>query len=94
MKSLVNFIATKFVEKSMIFEHLKCSKAEATILQYLTKKYMKGEDDVLILEILQDLFSSDSYEYLEHLFEIKELLELGWFTSKASPPSRFLKWLL
>ena len=86
MKSLVNFIATKSIEKSIIFEHLKCSKVEATILQYLTKKYMKGEDDVLILEILQDLFSSDSYEYLEHLFEIKELLELGWLHQQSFTP--------
>ena len=82
----MNFIATKSIEKSIIFEHLKCSKVEATILQYLTKKYMKGEDDVLILEILQDLFSSDSYEYLEHLFEIKELLELGWLHQQSFTP--------
>jgi len=86
MKSLVNFIAIESVEKSMIFEHLKCSKVEAAILQYLAKKYMNGEDDVLILEILQDLFTRDNYEYLDHLFEIKELLELGWLHQQSFTP--------
>ena len=86
MKSLVNFIASKAIEKSIIFEHLKCSKVEATILQYLTKKYMKGEDDVAILEVLQELFTRDNYEYLEHLFEIKELLELGWLQQQSFTP--------
>ncbi|MBC8236904.1 MAG: ATP-binding protein [Helicobacteraceae bacterium] len=86
MKSLVNFISVDSVEKSTIFEHLKCSKVEAAILQYLAKKYMNGEDDVLILEILQDLFTRDNYEYLDHLFEIKELLELGWLHQQSFTP--------
>lgn len=86
MKSLVDFISVKTIEKSIIFEHLKCSKKEANILQYLTKKYMNGEDESLILDLLQDLFPSEKYEYLEHLLEIKELLELGWLHQQSFTP--------
>ena len=86
MKSLVDFISAKTIEKSIIFEHLKCSKTEAEILQHLAKKYMSGEDDVLILEILQELFSREEYEYLDHLEEIKELLELGWLHQQSFTP--------
>ena len=86
MKSLVNFISAKNIEKSIIFEHLKCSKVEATMLQYLAKKYMEGIDDVLILDILQELFPGEKYEYLDHLVEIKELLELGWLHQQSFTP--------
>ena len=86
MKSLVNFISAEDVEKSVIFEHLKCSKIEANILHHLAKKYMTGEDDVLVLDILQDLFPSEKYEYLDHLAEIKELLELGWLHQQSFTP--------
>ena len=86
MKTLVNFLSVKELEKSDIFEHLKCSNTEAVMLQYLTKKYLNGEDDVLILEILQDLYPSENYEYLNHLDEIKELLELGWLHQQSFTP--------
>ena len=86
MKSLVDFISIKDVEKSIIFEHLKCSKLEGEILQYLAQRYMKGEDDVLILDILQDLFTDEGYEYLNHLADIKELLEFGWLLQQSFTP--------
>ena len=54
MKSLIEFLQTKDVEKSSIFEHLKCNKTEAVVLQYLAKKYMDGQDDILIRELLQN----------------------------------------
>ena len=86
MKTLVNFISTKAVEKTIIFEHLKCSKTEAQVLQYLSRKYLTGEDDVLILDILQELYPSEKYEYLDYLSEIKELLELGWLHQQSFTP--------
>ena len=86
MKTLVNFLDTKTVEKSNIFEHLKCNTDEALILQYLAKKFVKGQDDVLVLELLQDLYGSDKYEYLNHLGEVKILLELGWLHQQSFTP--------
>jgi len=86
LKNLVNFLSQKKVEKSDIFAHLKCSHAEAKMLQYMAIAYMKGQDDILILELLEDLYSVNNYEHLEHLSELKNLLELGWIHQQSFTP--------
>ena len=88
MKNLVNFLSQKKIEKSDIFIHLKCNNTEARMLQYLTQEYMKGQEDVLVLELLQELYSVDDYEYLEHLSELKNLLELGWIHQQSFTPMK------
>ena len=88
MKNLVNFLSQKKIEKSNIFVHLKCNNTEAQMLQYLTDQYMKGQEDVLVLELLQELYSVDDYEYLEHLSELKNLLELGWIHQQSFTPMK------
>jgi AAA+ superfamily predicted ATPase len=88
LKNLVNFLSTKDIEKSDIFIHLKCSSTEAKMLQYLTKRYMQGEEDVLVLDLLQELFKSDNYEHLDHLKELKLLLELGWLHQQSFTPMK------
>ena len=86
MKTLVNFLQTKEIEKSEIFIHLKCNATEALMLQLLSKKYMQGQDDVLVLDLLQEMYESDEYEYIEYLKEIKNLLELGWLHQQSFTP--------
>jgi len=86
LKTLVNFLSEKKIEKSDIFIHLKCSTTEAKMLQYLARKYMEGQDDVLVLELLQDLYKTEKYEHLEHLKELKNLLELGWLHQQSFTP--------
>jgi len=86
MQSLFNFLSEENIEKTSIFEHLKCSVQEGIILQYIARKYMKGQDDLLILDLLQDLFSEDIYEYIGHLEEVKNLLELGWLYQQSFTP--------
>lgn len=88
MKNLVNFLSQKDIEKSDIFVHLKCTNTEAYLLQYMAKAYMKGQDDILILELLEDLYSVDNYEHLEHLGELKNLLELGWIHQQSFTPMK------
>jgi len=88
LKTLVNFLSQKKIEKSDIFIHLKCSSTEAKMLQYLAKKYMEGQDDVLVLELLQDLYKTTNYEHLEHLKELKNLLELGWLHQQSFTPMK------
>ncbi len=88
MKTLVNFLEEKEIEKSEIFVHLKCSVTEAEMLRYLAKKYMQGQDDFLVLELLQDLYESENYEHLEHLTELKNLLELGWLHQQSFTPMK------
>nr|WP_321267769.1 ATP-binding protein [uncultured Sulfurimonas sp.] len=86
MKILVDFLQNKKIDKSQIFAQLKCSVNEALMLQNLAKKYMEGQDDVLVLELLSELFASNSFEHLEHLKEVKVLLELGWIHQQSFAP--------
>ncbi|MDQ7060230.1 MAG: ATP-binding protein [Sulfurimonas sp.] len=86
MQSLVDFLSAKVVSESSIFEHLKCNEVEANILQYLAQKYMEGEDDMLILGLLQDLYGIEKYEFLQYLEQIKNLLELGWLHQQSFTP--------
>jgi len=88
LKTLVDFLQAKEIEKSQIFIQLKCSEHEAIKLQYLAKKYMQGQDDVLVLDLLQDLHEGDSYEYLDHLQDVKILLELGWLHQQSFTPMK------
>ena len=71
------------VEQTQIFPHLKCSKEAAVVLQRLTRKYIGGQEDMLVVELLQDIFGIENYEYVNHLPSVRLLLELGWITQHA-----------
>ncbi len=78
VKHLIEFIEAKDIEKSSIYEHLKCTKEEAQLIQYICKRYVKGIEEISVLEMLQDNFSSEEYAYLKKLELVKNLLDLGW----------------
>jgi SpoVK/Ycf46/Vps4 family AAA+-type ATPase len=86
LKTLVDFLDTKDVTQSEIFVHLKCSAAEANMLRYIAKKYMQGEEDVLVLEMLSELYDSKDYMHLNYLTQVKNLLELGWLHQQSFTP--------
>jgi SpoVK/Ycf46/Vps4 family AAA+-type ATPase len=86
LKILVDFLQNKKIEESQIFAQLKCSVNEALMLQHLAKKYMEGQDDVLVLELLNDLYEDNGFEHLSHLQEVKILLELGWIHQQSFAP--------
>jgi len=86
LKTLVDFLETEKIEESEIFVHLKCSIAEANMLRYIVKRYMQGQEDVLVLEMLRELYTTDEYEYLSHLEKVKNLLELGWLHQQSFTP--------
>jgi len=79
VKYLIEFIEVKDVRKSAIFEHLKCTKSEAELTQYVCQKYVSGVEEISVLEMLQEKFSQSSYGYLKKLSLVKNLLDLGWF---------------
>jgi SpoVK/Ycf46/Vps4 family AAA+-type ATPase len=56
------------------------------MLQNLAKKYMQGQDDVLVLELLGELYEDSDFEHLSHLQEVKILLELGWIHQQSFAP--------
>lgn len=86
MKILVDFLQNKNIEEAQIFTQLKCSVNEALMLQNLAKKYMQGQDDVLVLELLGELYEDSDFEHLSHLQEVKILLELGWIHQQSFAP--------
>ena len=78
MRHLIDFIEAKNVQKAFIYEHLKCTKEEAELVQYVCRRYVKGIEEVPVLEMLQDNFSIEGYVYLKKLVLVKNLLDLGW----------------
>ena len=78
MKYLIDFIETKDVAKSAIYTHLKCTKEEAELVRYICKRYVKGLEEVPVLEMLRELFTEEGYVYIGKLALVKNLLDLGW----------------
>ena len=79
MKYLIEFIEAKNIKKSVIYRHLKCSEEEAKLVQYVCRRYVKGLEEVPVLEMLQENFRGEPYLYLKKLPLVKNLLDLGWF---------------
>ena len=79
MKYLIDFIEAKDVSKSTIYAQLKCTKQEAELVQYVCKRYVKGLEEVPVLEMLRELFSEEGYVYIGKLDLVKNLIDLGWF---------------
>ncbi len=78
MKYLIEFIETKQVKKSAIYRHLKCTEEEARLVQYVCRRYVRGIEEVSVLEMLQEIFPKSTYLYLKKLPLVKNLIELGW----------------
>lgn len=86
MKYLIDFLENKSIEKSEIFSQLKCTVDEGKVLQLLTRKFLQSQEDVVVAELLQELYGPDDYSYLSHFGEVKTLLELGWITHHSFTP--------
>ena len=86
MKFLIDFLENKRVEKSEIFDQLKCGPDEAKILQLLSRKFIAGQEDCMVLDLLQELYGTDDYAYVNHLGKVKVLLELGWVIQHSFTP--------
>ncbi len=86
MRYLIDFLEHKNIEKTEIFPHLKCSGDEALLLRQMSKKYLSSIEDVISLELLQEIYGSDGYGYLDHISELKRLLELGWISLHSFTP--------
>ncbi len=80
LKYLIDFIEQKSVTKSIIYPHLKCSKEEAFLLQYICRRYAKGIEEVSVFELLTENYKEGEYAYLTRLPLVKNLLDMGWLT--------------
>ena len=77
MEYVIDFVKNDEVEKTKIFKDLNCTVEQAQILQYLTLKYIGGNEDVIVLDMLQAMYDKD-YEYLTKIEVVKSLIDLGW----------------
>lgn len=86
MKYLIDFLDNPSIENTHIFSQLKCSVAEAKILQLLTRKFLQSQEDVVVAELLQELYGDKDYSFLSHFGEVKTLLEMGWIIHHSFTP--------
>ena len=56
IKYLIDFLKNKNIEDKEVFKYLKCSNGEAEMLKYLTREYVEGSYEVLVLDVLKDIF--------------------------------------
>ncbi len=78
MEYLKDFIEKKDITKSKLYPLLKCSKEEAEILRYLTKKYIEGVEEESVYALLTTLYTDKDMVHIKKLDRIKRLLDLGW----------------
>lgn len=86
MQIVREFLECKDIENNPIFVQLKCSKLEAILLQKLATRYVNGDDEVVVLDLLKECYTQKGYLFLSHLDEIKILLELGWIHQQSFNP--------
>ena len=86
MKYLIDFLENKEIAKSEIFSQLKCSEEEAAFLRAIAKHYIAGREEVVVADLLLELYGSDDYNYLLKLSMIKNLLEMGWLSQQLFQP--------
>ncbi|MDC0932742.1 ATP-binding protein [Arcobacteraceae bacterium] len=78
MKNVVKFIESKDITTLDIYAQLKCNVEEVKILQHLTKQYILAIDTLLVIDILSEFYDLKTYEHLDKIYILKNLLELGW----------------
>ena len=83
MQYLIDFLETKDIEKTKIFDQLKCSAEEAEILRHITSKHIKGNEENSVFLILDELFTIEGYAYIQKLPLVKNLLDLGWIVQSS-----------
>ena len=78
MQNIITFLESNDIETNDLFVQLKATKEEIRILQYITRQYISGNDNLLVISILEEFYDIKKLEHLEKLSTIKNLLELGW----------------
>lgn len=89
MQYYLDFLQTNPIQKTLIFQSLKCTPKEAEILRYMAKSLLEGENEFKVISLLESLFDSqnffenDRHTLLEYLPHIGNLLDLGWITQST-----------
>lgn len=70
--------------QSKIAQNLGCNENEMQILKELCKGYIQANSSYNAFTLLVNIFGADKYAYLDHLNELKRLIELGLITQTYS----------
>ncbi|TBR79853.1 AAA family ATPase [Campylobacter novaezeelandiae] len=84
MLDLKEFLNTKDIEKTKLYQKLKCSKNEALILKELCKNYVVSVSSINAFALLSGIFKQEKYAYLDALEDLKKLLERGFITQSLN----------
>ncbi len=50
------------------------------MIQYICKRYVKGLEEIPVMEVLQENFEKETFSYLEKLPLMKNIMDMGWMT--------------
>ena len=78
MKDIKDFLSLERLKDSAIFKRLHCSYNEALILRELCENHIRANSSTAVYTLLVSLFKAEKYAYLDHLSELKHLIELGF----------------
>ncbi|GHS89722.1 ATPase AAA [Campylobacterota bacterium] len=79
-ENIIEFLQTNSIEENSIFVQLKCSKNEVLILRNMTKIYLEGTFEISVLSLLTEVCKYDRIKYVNHICEVRNLIDLGWIT--------------
>ncbi len=82
MRYLIDFLENRDITNSKIFDYIKCSKDEAVILKYLTKEFVGGQTQIVVIDLLKAIYPNKKYDFLNFLPLIKSLMEQGWISQE------------
>ncbi|MDO5045602.1 ATP-binding protein [Campylobacter sp.] len=83
MKYLLEFIDPK-VKNSNLSSLINCNKSQEDILRFLSKSYIEGISQNSVYEVLKSIFGEEEYKFLDHLSDIRSLIDNGWLTQGFS----------
>nr|WP_211436446.1 ATP-binding protein [Campylobacter mucosalis] len=59
---------------------LNCSDAQLEILKHLSMSYTTGVSSMSVYDALSAIFGNENLSHIEHLKDVKNLLDAGWIT--------------
>jgi len=65
-------------KKSKIYDILNVSDDELKILKTMLEEYIKGNEDIRVRKLLNEIFDKEDIKALEYMQLIKNLLDEGW----------------
>lgn len=76
MKDLKLFL--KNTTKSNVYKNLQCNEDEILILKQMCKSYLQANTSINAYSLLSEIFKTEDYQYLDHLQNLKNLIEKGF----------------